>query len=157
MSSIDRVVHASELKQVPVAGYNPTECIRTNVNDAENEIGAVLACRVEKVIELSVDKKASLINLYGAIKLLSDKVFMAANNIIGSHKRQFAVTLWQRGGSTVRVFFRKLAVSATDRLPITDVCMTHFGITLQQGGIFVLSEFECMYMAFVLKIPSVYI
>ncbi|WP_206118930.1 polysaccharide biosynthesis protein [Chromobacterium fluminis] len=104
MSSIDLVVHAAELKQVPVAGYNPTECIRTNVNDAENEIGAVLACRVEKVIELSVDKKASLINLYGAIKLLSDKVFMAANNIIGSHKRQFAVTLWQRGGSTVRVF-----------------------------------------------------
>lgn len=91
MRGIDLVVHAAALKQVPAAEYNPTECIRTNVNGAENVINAAIECGVEKVIALSTDKAASPINLYGATKLLSDKLFVAANNIVGGHKTRFAV------------------------------------------------------------------
>lgn len=160
MSGIDLVVHAAALKQVPAAEYNPTECIRTNVNGAENVIGAALECGVEKVIALSTDKAASPINLYGATKLLSDKLFVAANNIVGSHKTRFAVVRYgnvvgSRG--SVVPFFRKLVASGAGSLPITDVRMTRFWITLQQGVDFVLSNFERMQGGelFVPKIPSV--
>lgn len=160
MRGIDLVVHAAALKQVPAAEYNPTECIRTNVNGAENVINAAIECGVEKVIALSTDKAASPINLYGATKLLSDKLFVAANNIVGGHKTRFAVVRYgnvvgSRG--SVVPFFRKLIASGADSLPITDVRMTRFWITLQQGVDFVLSNFERMQGGelFVPKIPSV--
>ena len=91
MRGIDYVVHAAALKQVPAAEYNPTECIRTNVNGAENVINAAIENGVEKVVALSTDKAASPVNLYGATKLLSDKLFVAANNLVGKHKTRFAV------------------------------------------------------------------
>lgn len=160
MRGIDLVVHAAALKQVPAAEYNPTECIRTNVNGAENVINAAIECGVEKVIALSTDKAASPINLYGATKLLSDKLFVAANNIVGGHKTRFAVVRYgnvvgSRG--SVVPFFRKLIASGADSLPITDVRMTRFWITLQQGVDFVLSNFERMQGGelFVPKIPSI--
>ena len=136
MRGIDLVVHAAALKQVPAAEYNPTECIRTNVNGAENVINAAIECGVEKVIALSTDKAASPINLYGATKLLSDKLFVAANNIVGGHKTRFAVVRYgnvvgSRG--SVVPFFRKLIASGASSLPITDVRMTRFGSLCSKG------------------------
>ena len=160
MNGVDYVIHAAALKQVPAAEYNPMECIKTNIHGAENVIYAAVAAGVEKVIALSTDKAANPINLYGATKLVSDKLFVAANNIVGGHRTRFAVVRYgnvvgSRG--SVVPFFKKLIDSGADHLPITDVRMTRFWITLQQGVEFVLENFKRMHGGeiFVPKIPSV--
>lgn len=160
MSDVDFVIHAAALKQVPAAEYNPMECIKTNIHGAENVIQAALANDVEKVIALSTDKAANPINLYGATKLASDKLFVAANNMAGGHKTRFSAVRYgnvvgSRG--SVVPFFKKLIDSGSDHIPITDERMTRFWITLQQGVDFVLKNFERMQGGeiFVPKIPSV--
>ncbi len=160
MRGVDYVIHAAALKQVPAAEYNPMECIKTNIHGAENVIHAALENNVEKVIALSTDKAANPINLYGATKLASDKLFVAANNMAGGHKTQFSVVRYgnvvgSRG--SVVPFFCKLLAENAEALPITDARMTRFWISLQQGVDFVLKNFERMYGGeiFVPKIPSV--
>jgi len=160
MNGVDYVIHAAALKQVPAAEYNPMECIKTNIHGAENVIHAALANNVGKVIALSTDKAANPINLYGATKLVSDKLFVAANNVAGAHKTRFSAVRYgnvvgSRG--SVVPFFRKHIDAGGDHLPITDPRMTRFWITLQQGVDFVLRNFERMYGGeiFVPKIPSV--
>jgi len=160
MSGVDYVIHAAALKQVPAAEYNPMECIKTNIHGAENVIHAALVNNVDKVIALSTDKAASPINLYGATKLVSDKLFVAANNVVGGHRTRFAAVRYGNvvgsRGSVVPFFAKRIAEGAKD-LPITDVQMTRFWITLQQGVDFVLKNFERMHGGeiFVPKIPSV--
>ena len=160
MNGVDYVIHAAALKQVPAAEYNPMECIKTNIHGAENVIRAALANNVEKVIALSTDKAANPINLYGATKLASDKLFVAANNITGDRQTRFSVVRYgnvvgSRG--SVVPFFNKLIDGGSDNIPITDVKMTRFWITLQQGVDFVLKNFGRMQGGeiFVPKIPSV--
>lgn len=160
MNGVDYVIHAAALKQVPAAEYNPMECIKTNINGAQNVIQAALANNVEKVIALSTDKAANPINLYGATKLVSDKLFVAANNVAGGHDTRFAVVRYgnvvgSRG--SVVPFFRKQVAIGRDHLPITDAAMTRFWITVQQGVDFVLKNFARMHGGeiFVPKIPSV--
>lgn len=160
MNGVDYVIHAAALKQVPAAEYNPMECIKTNIHGAENVIQSALANNVEKVIALSTDKAANPINLYGATKLASDKLFVAANNIAGGHRTRFSAVRYgnvvgSRG--SVVPFFRKMIEDGCNHLPITDVRMTRFWITLQQGVDFVLKNFERMHGGeiFVPKIPSV--
>lgn len=160
MRGIDYVVHAAALKQVPAAEYNPTECIKTNIVGAENVIHAAIKNEVEKVIALSTDKAANPINLYGATKLVSDKLFVAANNMVGELKPTFSVVRYgnvvgSRG--SVVPFFMKLIGNGALELPITDARMTRFWITLQQGVDFVISNFKRMQGGeiFVPKIPSV--
>ena len=160
MNGIDFVIHAAALKQVPAAEYNPMECIKTNIHGAENVIRAALAAEVDKVIALSTDKAANPINLYGATKLASDKLFVAANNMAGGHRTVFSVVRYgnvvgSRG--SVVPFFRKLAAEGAAQLPITDERMTRFWITLQQGVDFVLNNFLRMHGGeiFVPKIPSI--
>jgi len=162
MRHVDYVVHAAALKQVPAAEYNPMECIKTNIHGAENVIQAALANEVEKVIALSTDKAANPINLYGATKLASDKLFVAANNIAGGHKTRFAVVRYgnvigSRG--SVVPFFKKLIADGAKEFPITDPRMTRFWITLQDGIDFVLKNFQRMQGGelFVPKIPSIHI
>ncbi|MDF1578810.1 MAG: UDP-N-acetylglucosamine 4,6-dehydratase (inverting) [Desulfobulbales bacterium] len=159
MQGIDYVIHAAALKQVPAAEYNPMECIKTNIHGAENVIQASLANNVRKVIALSTDKAANPINLYGATKLASDKLFVAANNVAGGHPTRFSVVRYgnvvgSRG--SVVPFFKKLASERAKSLPITHPEMTRFWITLQQGVDFVLKNFERMQGGeiFVPKIPS---
>lgn len=159
MRDVDFVIHAAALKQVPTAEYNPMECIKTNIHGAENVIHAALANNVEKVIALSTDKAANPINLYGATKLASDKLFVAANNIVGSGRTRFSVVRYgnvvgSRG--SVVPFFKKLLTEGATELPITDARMTRFWITLQQGVDFVLKNFQRMHGGeiFVPKIPS---
>ncbi|MEW6983226.1 UDP-N-acetylglucosamine 4,6-dehydratase (inverting) [Colwelliaceae bacterium 6471] len=160
MRGVDFVIHAAAMKQVPAAEYNPMECVKTNINGAENVIDAALNNDVEKVIALSTDKAANPINLYGATKLASDKIFIAANNISGGHKTTFSVVRYgnvvgSRG--SVVPFFEKLVADGADHLPITHMEMTRFWISLQQGVDFVLKNFERMYGGeiFVPKIPSI--
>jgi UDP-N-acetylglucosamine 4,6-dehydratase len=160
MRGIDFVIHAAALKQVPAAEYNPMECIKTNVHGAEHVIAAALENEVEKVIALSTDKAASPVNLYGATKLVSDKLFVAANNIAGGHRTCFSVVRYgnvvgSRG--SVVPYFRRLLAEGKTELPVTDPRMTRFWITLQQGVDFVLKNFERMHGGeiFVPKIPSV--
>jgi UDP-N-acetylglucosamine 4,6-dehydratase len=159
MHDVDLVVHAAALKQVPAAEYNPMECIKTNINGAQNVIDAAFANEVEKVIALSTDKAANPINLYGATKLASDKLFIAANNVAGKHRTRFAVVRYGNvvgpRGSVVP-FFRKLLAEGAKELPITDPRMTRFWITLQQGVDFVITNFARMRGGelFVPKIPS---
>jgi len=160
MNDVDYVIHAAAMKQVPAAEYNPMECIKTNIHGAENVIQAALANNVDKVMALSTDKAASPINLYGATKLASDKLFVAANNIVGFHRTRFAAVRYgnvvgSRG--SVVPFFRKLVAEGAKDLPITDVRMTRFWITLQQGVDFVLKNFERMQGGeiFVPMIPSI--
>jgi UDP-N-acetylglucosamine 4,6-dehydratase len=162
MRGVDYVIHAAALKQVPAAEYNPMECIKTNIHGAENVIQAALDADVEKVIALSTDKAANPINLYGATKLASDKLFVAANNIAGGHRTRFSVVRYgnvvgSRG--SVVPFFKKLIQNNAESLPITDARMTRFWITLQEGVQFVLKNFERMSGGeiFVPKIPSVQI
>lgn len=160
MRGIDYVVHAAALKQVPAAEYNPTECIRTNVNGAENIIAAAIENGVDKVVALSTDKAASPINLYGATKLLSDKLFVAANNVGGQQQTRFAVVRYGNvAGSrgSVVPFFNKLVTEGASELPITDPRMTRFWITLDHGVQFVLDSFARMHggEVFVPKIPSI--
>ena len=159
MRGVDYVIHAAALKQVPAAEYNPMECIKTNIYGAENVIKAAIENEVEKVIALSTDKAASPINLYGATKLASDKLFVAANNMAGGHRTRFSVVRYgnvvgSRG--SVVPFFRKLVAEGAKELPITDPRMTRFWITLQQGVDFVLKNFTRMQGGeiFVPKIPS---
>ncbi len=159
MRGIDYVVHAAALKQVPAAEYNPMECIKTNVHGAENVISAALDNDVEKVIALSTDKAANPANLYGATKLASDKLFVAANNITGGHRTRFAVVRYGNvvgsRGSVVPLFI-KLAREGASALPVTDKRMTRFWITLGQGVEFVINSFSRMQGGeiFVPKIPS---
>jgi len=156
---VDYVIHAAALKHVPIAEYNPLECIKTNIHGAENVIHAALETGVAKVIALSTDKAANPINLYGATKLASDKLFVAANNMVGSRKTRFSVVRYgnvvgSRG--SVVPFFRRLVADGTASLPITDPRMTRFWITLPQGVDFVLQAFRRMHGGeiFVPKIPS---
>jgi len=160
MRGVDYVIHAAAMKQVPAAEYNPMECVKTNINGAENVIDAALNNNVEKVIALSTDKAANPISLYGATKLASDKIFVAANNISGGHNTTFAVVRYgnvvgSRG--SVVPFFEKLISEGSDHLPITHREMTRFWITLQQGVDFVLKNFQRMLGGeiFVPKIPSI--
>lgn len=159
MRDVDFVIHAAALKQVPTAEYNPMECIKTNIHGAENVIKAALANNVEKVIALSTDKAASPINLYGATKLASDKLFVSANNIAGKQRTRFAVVRYGNvvgsRGSVVPTF-RKLIAQNITEIPITDIRMTRFWITLDQGLNFVFKAFERMHGGeiFVPKIPS---
>lgn len=159
MRNVDYVVHAAALKQVPAAEYNPMECIKTNIHGAENVIQAALANNVKKVIALSTDKAANPINLYGATKLASDKLFVAANNLAGDRPTRFGVVRYGNvAGSrgSVIPFFSKLIASGVRELPITDPAMTRFWITLDQGVDFVLKNFQRMHGGeiFVPKIPS---
>ena len=156
---VDYVVHAAALKHVPIAEYNPFECIKTNIHGAENVIQAAIATGVAKVVALSTDKAANPINLYGATKLASDKLFIAANNVVGSRKTRFSVVRYgnvvgSRG--SVVPFFQKMIADGAKTLPITDDRMTRFWITLQQGVDFVMKAFERMHGGeiFVPRIPS---
>ena len=159
MRGVEYVIHAAALKQVPAAEYNPMEAVKTNIHGAENVIQAALANEVHKVIALSTDKAANPINLYGATKLASDKLFIAANNIAGGHRTRFAVVRYgnvvgSRG--SVVPYFRQLLANGARDLPITHVGMTRFWITLQQGIDFVLNNFRRMMGGeiFVPRIPS---
>lgn len=156
---VDFVVHAAALKQVPAAEYNPMECIKTNIHGAENVISAAIDAGVERVVALSTDKAANPINLYGATKLVSDKLFIAANNITGGDRPRFSVVRYgnvvgSRG--SVVPFFNGLVAAGKTELPITDARMTRFWITLDQGVEFVLGAFRRMHGGeiFVPKIPS---
>jgi UDP-N-acetylglucosamine 4,6-dehydratase/5-epimerase len=160
MHGVDYVIHAAALKHVPAAEYNPMECIKTNIHGAENVIRSALEKDVDKVIALSTDKAANPINLYGATKLCSDKLFVAANNIGGRRRTRFSVARYgnvvgSRG--SVVPFFSDLIANNSDHLPITDARMTRFWITLPQGVDFVLKNFYRMHGGeiFVPKIPSI--
>ena len=159
MEGIDYVIHAAAMKQVPAAEYNPMECIKTNIYGAENVIKAAIKNDVSKIIALSTDKAANPINLYGATKLASDKLFVAANNMVGNNPTRFSVVRYgnvvgSRG--SVVPFFKKLISEGIEKLPITHAEMTRFWITLQQGVDFVLKNFERMKGGeiFIPKIPS---
>ena len=154
---IDIIIHAAALKQVPTAEYNPMECINTNIFGAENVINAALDCGVKKVVALSTDKAAAPINLYGATKLCSDKLFIAANNMRGSRDLTFSVVrygnvLGSRG--SVVPFFLEQRKNKT--LPITHEDMTRFNITLDEGVNMVLYAIENAWGGelYVPKIPS---
>ena len=159
MYQVDYVVHAAALKQVPAAEYNPMECIKTNVSGAQNVIHAAIAAGVKKVIALSTDKAANPINLYGATKLCSDKLFTAANNLVGDRETRFAVVRYgnvvgSRG--SVVPFFKGLIEQGAKELPITDARMTRFWLKLEDGVELVLKGFQRMQGGeiFVPKIPS---
>jgi UDP-N-acetylglucosamine 4,6-dehydratase len=156
---VDFIIHAAALKHVPIAEYNPMECIKTNIMGAQNVIDAAIDNNVKKVIALSTDKAANPVNLYGATKLASDKLFVAANNLTGDRDTIFSVVRYgnvigSRG--SVIPFFQKLIREGTKELPITDERMTRFLITLEDGVEFVLKNFQRMYGGeiFVPKIPS---
>ncbi|MGN0938051.1 MAG: UDP-N-acetylglucosamine 4,6-dehydratase (inverting) [Selenomonas sp.] len=159
MYQVDYVVHAAALKQVPAAEYNPMECIKTNVGGAQNVINAAIACGVQKVIALSTDKAANPINLYGATKLCSDKLFTAANALVGDRPTRFSVTRYgnvvgSRG--SVVPFFQKIVADGAKELPVTDERMTRFWLKLEDGVDFVLKNFQRMHGGeiFIPKIPS---
>jgi UDP-N-acetylglucosamine 4,6-dehydratase len=156
---VDYIIHAAALKHVPIAEYNPTECIKTNIDGAINVTRAAMDCGVEKVVALSTDKAANPINLYGATKLASDKLFVASNNLAGESGTRYAVVRYgnvvgSRG--SVVPFFQKLIDQGVSELPITDPRMTRFWITLDAGVDLVLKAFERMTGGeiYVPKIPS---
>lgn len=157
LDGVDVVVHAAALKQVPAAEYNPAEAVKTNINGAQNVIDASIDRGVERVIALSTDKASSPVNLYGATKLVSDKLFVAGNAYAGSKRTRFSVVRYgnvvgSRG--SVVPFFKQMA--ATGTIPITDPRMTRFWITLDQGVRFVVESLKRMQGGeiFVPKIPS---
>ncbi len=159
LRQVDCVIHAAALKHIPIAEYNPFECIHTNVIGAENIVNASIRNGIKNVVALSTDKAASPINLYGASKLASDKIFVAANHLSGKDGPRFSVVRYgnvmcSRG--SVIPYFQKLIAEGADSLPITDDRMTRFWITLQQGVDFVLSCIESMHGGeiFVPKLPS---
>ena len=160
MREVNFVVHAADLKQVPAAEYNPMEFVKTNINGAENVIHAAINQNVNKVIALSTDKAANPLNLYGATKLASDKIFVAANNIVGSKNTIFSVVRYGNvigsRGSVVEVF-KKIIKDKGKYLPITNPQMTRFWITLDQSVDFVIKNFSRMNGGeiFVPKIPSI--
>jgi UDP-N-acetylglucosamine 4,6-dehydratase len=160
MRDVDYVVHAAALKQVPAAEYNPNECIKTNIYGSQNVIDAAIAADVSRVIALSTDKAANPVNLYGATKLASDKLFVAANNMSGAKGPRFAVVRYgnvvgSRG--SVVPFFHKLLDEGATKLPVTHSEMTRFWITLDNGVEFVVKNFQRMQGGeiFVPKIPSI--
>ncbi|MEK7414054.1 MAG: UDP-N-acetylglucosamine 4,6-dehydratase (inverting) [Planctomycetota bacterium] len=156
---VDIVVHAAALKQVPAAEYNPFEAVKTNIHGAQNVIESAIDQGVERVIALSTDKASSPINLYGATKLVSDKLFVSGNAYSGGKRTRFAVVRYGNvvgsRGSVVPLFKQLVAAGATE-LPITDERMTRFWITLEQGVRFVMQNIEHMWGGeiFVPKIPS---
>ncbi len=159
LAGVDVVVHAAAMKQITAAEYNPTECIATNILGAQNVIDAAIDNDVERVVALSTDKAANPINLYGATKLCSDKLFIAANNLAGHHRTRFAVVRYgnvvgSRG--SVIPFFKKLARDGRQQLPLTHPDMTRFVITLEQGVRFVQQCIGSMLggEVFVPKLPS---
>lgn len=159
MNGVDFVIHAAAMKHVPIAEYNPMECIKTNIMGAQNVIDASIKCGVKKVIALSTDKAANPINLYGATKLASDKLFVAANNITGSNSTQFSVVRYGNviaSKGSVIPLFKKLIANKSPFLPVTDDRMTRFWITLEEGVNFVIKNFARMQGAelFIPKIPS---
>ena len=157
---IDFVIHAAALKQVPAAEYNPMECIKTNIIGAENVIHACIKNEVPKVVALSTDKASNPINLYGATKLVSDKLFVSANNIVGKRKTRFSVVrygnVFNSRGSVFPVF-EKLINNKAKYLPITDKRMTRFILTIEEGVDFVINAFNRMWGGeiFIPKIPSI--
>ena len=157
LDKIDFVIHAAAMKHVPVAEYNPMECIKTNVLGAENLINACLETKVQKLVALSTDKAAAPINLYGATKLTSDKLFIAANNIKGGNNINFSVVRYGNvmgsNGSVIPFFLNK---KKEGELPITDPNMTRFNILLSEGVEMVLDALKksCGGEIFVPKIPS---
>jgi UDP-N-acetylglucosamine 4,6-dehydratase len=160
MRDVDYVVHAAALKQVPAAEYNPNECIKTNIYGAQNVIDAAIDTDVSRVIALSTDKAANPVNLYGATKLASDKLFVAANNMSGAKGPRFAVVRYgnvvgSRG--SVVPFFHQLLSQGVSKLPVTHDEMTRFWITLDEGVKFVVQNFQRMQGGeiFVPKIPSI--
>ena len=157
---VDIVIHAAAMKQVPTAEYNPSECIKTNIYGAENVIAACLHHKTPQVIALSTDKAANPVNLYGATKLASDKLFVAANNLAGSKPTRFAVVRYgnvvgSRG--SVLPYFKQLLANGTDTLPITDEKMTRFWISQEDAIDFVVKSLQRMQGGeiFVPKIPSI--
>lgn len=158
-AGVDIIIHAAAMKHVTASEYNPTECIATNVQGAQNIINAAIYNNVSKVIAISTDKAANPINLYGATKLCSDKLFVAANNLAGKHKTRFSVVRYgnvigSRG--SVIPHFKKLISDGVDKLPITDIEMTRFVIKLQEGVDFVLKCIPNMMGGeiFIPKLPS---
>lgn len=159
---VDVIIHAAAIKQVDTAEYNPEECIKTNVNGAQNVIKAALACGVHDVVALSTDKACAPINLYGATKLTSDKLFTAANNIKGSKDIRFSVVRYgnvmgSRG--SVIPFFMKLREQGASQIPITDMRMTRFNISLEAGVAMVMYAISHHLGGeiFIPKIPSYHI
>lgn len=156
-NGIDYVIHAAAMKHVHIAEYNPDECVKTNIGGAENVIKACLSSNVTKVVALSTDKACAPINLYGATKLTSDKLFIAANNIKGNQDIKFSVVRYGNvmgsNGSVIPFFMKKKAEGV---LPITDVNMTRFNISLQGGVDMVLHALDTAWGGelFVPKIPS---
>ena len=160
MKGVDYVVHAAAMKQVEASEYNPTECIKTNITGAQNIIDASIANKVSKVIALSTDKAASPLNLYGATKLVSDKLFIAANSLVGDSNTCFGIVRYgnvigSRG--SVIPFFKDLIAEGITTLPVTHEEMTRFCITLDEGVQFVCKSFQRMRGGeiFVPKLPSV--
>jgi len=156
---IDIVIHAAAMKHVHLAEYNPMECVKTNINGAENVIDAALHCGVKDVVALSTDKAAAPINLYGATKLASDKLFIAANNIKGNRKIKFSVVRYGNvmgSNGSVMPFFLNKKKSGAEYLPITDDRMTRFNISLEDGCEMVFYAIEKAWGGeiFVPKIPS---
>lgn len=160
MQGIDYVIHAAAMKHVPIAEYNPDECIATNVGGAQNVVHACLSAGVERVVALSTDKACAPINLYGATKLTSDKLFVAANNIKGNNPIRFSVVRYGNvmgsNGSVIPFFIKK---KKEGLLPITDPTMTRFNISLQGGVDMVMHALEHAWGGeiFVPKIPSYHI
>ncbi len=159
-ANIEIIIHAAAMKQVPAAEYNPTECIATNINGAQNLIDASIINEVEKVIALSTDKAANPINLYGATKLCADKLFVAANNLVGKRKTRFSIVrygnvLGSRG--SVIPYFKELIDKGVKKLPLTDVKMTRFVISIEDGIDFVFNSLKNMSGGeiFVPKLPSI--
>ena len=157
LEGVDALIHAAALKQVPTAEYNPFECIKTNVLGAQNIIEACLSSQVKRVVALSTDKAAAPINLYGATKLCSDKLFTAANNVHGAQDIRFSVVRYGNvmgsRGSVIPFFLNKRKAGV---LPITDPAMTRFNITLEEGVDLVLHAMRNALGGeiFVPKIPS---
>jgi UDP-N-acetylglucosamine 4,6-dehydratase len=157
MKGVDCVIHAAAMKHVPIAEYNPMECIKTNINGAENVINAALESGVKKVVALSTDKACAPINLYGATKLASDKLFVAANNITGWNPITFSVVRYGNvmgsNGSVIPYFLKKKTEGV---LPITDSKMTRFNISLEGGVNMVMHALDNAWGGeiFIPKIPS---
>ncbi|EAP86973.1 UDP-N-acetylglucosamine 4,6-dehydratase (inverting) [Croceibacter atlanticus] len=157
LKGIDYVIHAAAMKHVPIAEYNPMECVKTNIMGAENIINACLETEVSRVVALSTDKAAAPVNLYGATKLASDKLFVAANNITGWNPIKFSVVRYGNvmgsNGSVIPFFLKKKKEGV---LPITDTTMTRFNISLQGGVDMVMHALENAWGGeiFVPKIPS---
>jgi len=159
-AGVDIIIHAAAMKHVTASEYNPTECIATNIDGAENVINAAIKNNVSKVVAISTDKAANPINLYGATKLCSDKLFVAANNLAGKHNTRFSVVrygnVFGSRGSVVPLF-KKLLSEGSTKLPVTDISMTRFVINLQEGVDFVLNCIPKMSGGeiFIPKLPSI--